>query len=78
MKKTLVIVFNVLIMSIMLTFVIVYSVLENKNTTNRQIEHFENTTITMEHVTENYLEGEQRICDVWSHYINSQNMTMER
>ncbi len=77
MKKTLVIVFNVLIMSIMLTFVIVYSVLENKNTTNRQIEHFENTTITMEHVTENYLEGEQRICDVWSHYINSQNMTME-
>ncbi len=25
----------------------------------------------------NYLEGEQRICDVWARYINSKNMTME-
>ena len=31
----------------------------------------------MEQVTENYLEGEQRICDVWSQYINSRNMTLE-
>ena len=31
----------------------------------------------MEHVTENYLEGEQRICDVWARYINSKEMTME-
>ncbi len=77
MKKIWVIVVNVLIMSIMLTFVIVYSFLENKSSTQRQIEHFENTTITMEHVTENYLEGEQRVCDVWSHYINSQDMTMD-
>ena len=77
MKKTLVIVFNVLIMSAMLTFVILYSSLENKDAMKRQIEHYENTTITMEHVTENYLEGEQRICDVWAHYINSQDMTIE-
>ena len=60
----------------MLTFVSVYSTLEIQNTTRRQIEHFENTTITMEHVTENYLEGEQRICDVWARYINDENMTM--
>ena len=77
MKKTLIIVFNVLIMSAMLTFVVLYSYLENKDAMERQIEHYENTTITMEHVTENYLEGEQRICDVWSHYINSQDMTIE-
>ena len=42
-----------------------------------QIEHFENTTITLEHVTENYLEGEQRTCDVWAHYINNEHLTME-
>ena len=31
----------------------------------------------MEQVTQNYLEGEQRICDVWARYINNQNMTIE-
>ena len=31
----------------------------------------------MKKVTENYLEGEQRVCDVWAQYINSSNMTME-
>ena len=31
----------------------------------------------MEHVTENYLAGEQHICDVWARYINSQDMTLE-
>nr|MCR5844853.1 hypothetical protein [Oscillospiraceae bacterium] len=61
----------------MLTFVVLYSGFENRINTRMQIEHFENTTITMEHVTENYLEGEQRICDVWAHYINSKDMTIE-
>ena len=77
MKKNWVILVNVFIMLAMLTFVILYSGFENRKNTQRQIEHFENTTITMEHVTENYLEGEQRICDVWAHYINSQDMTIE-
>ena len=31
----------------------------------------------MGHVTDNYLEGEQRICDVWAQYINSRSMTMD-
>ena len=31
----------------------------------------------MEQVTENYLEGEQRVCDVWARYITNNNMTME-
>jgi len=77
MKKTWIILVNVLIMISMLTFVVIFSYLENKNTTTRQIEHFENTTITMENVTENYLEGEQRICDVWAHYISSEEMTID-
>ena len=77
MKKTWVIIVNVFIMIAMLTFVVLYSSLTTRNTTQRQIEHFENTTITMEHVTENYLAGEQRICDVWAHYINSKDMTID-
>ena len=31
----------------------------------------------MKHVTENYLEGEQRVCDVWARYITSKDMTIE-
>ena len=77
MKKTWVIVTNVLIMLGILSFTVVYSTLESRNETQRQIEHYENSTITMEHVTENYLEGEQRICDVWAHYINAGDMTMD-
>jgi len=77
MKKSLVVVVNVFIMIAMLTFVVLYSNSENTNMTQRQIEHFENTTVTMEHITENYLGGEQRICDVWAHYINSEGMTIE-
>ena len=77
MKKTWVTIVNVFIMIAMLTFVVLYSNFENKYATQRQIEHYESTTITMEHVTENYLEGEQRICDVWARYINSENMTIE-
>ncbi|MBO4898111.1 MAG: response regulator [Clostridia bacterium] len=77
MKKTGIIIINILIMVAILTFVSVYTVFNDRFTRQRQIEHFENTTVTMERVTENYLEGEQRICDVWAHYINSREMTME-
>ncbi len=77
MKKIWVIIVNVSIMIAMLTFVILYSTFENRDATQRQIEHFENTTVAMEHVTDNYLEGEQRICDVWARYINSENMTID-
>ena len=77
MKKTMVIIVNVFIMIAMLIFVVLYSNTQSQNTEQRQIEHFENTTIAMERVTENYLEGEQRICDVWARYINSRNMTIE-
>lgn len=61
----------------MLTFVFVYSTVEKRDENKRQIELYESSTVTMEHVTENYLEGEQRICDVWAHYINSEDMTMQ-
>jgi signal transduction histidine kinase/DNA-binding response OmpR family regulator len=77
MKKTMVIIVNVFIMIAMLIFVVLYSNTQRQNAAQRQIEHFENTTIAMERVTENYLEGEQRICDVWARYINRRNMTID-
>ena len=77
MKKILIIVLNVIIMSAILGFVVNYSGYVSRDSYQRQIENFENTTVTMERVTDNYLEGEQRICDVWAHYINNKKMTME-
>ena len=77
LKKTLISIVNVIIIAFILIFVVFYSRYENKEFYLRQIENFENTTVTMEQVTENYLEGEQRICDVWAKYINSNLMSME-
>ncbi|MDO5456657.1 MAG: histidine kinase dimerization/phospho-acceptor domain-containing protein, partial [Eubacteriales bacterium] len=77
MKKTFIIIVNVVIMAAILTIVVLYSRFENRDAYRRKIEHFVDTTVTMERVTENYLEGEQRICDVWARYINNNTMTME-
>ena len=77
MKKIFIIIVNVIIMAAILTFVVLYSGFASRDSYRRQIEHFENTTVTMEQVTENYLEGEQRICDVWARYINNSALTME-
>ena len=77
MKKTFIITVNALLIAAILLFVVLYSGLESKNAYRRQIEQFENTTVAMERVTANYLEGEQRICDVWARYINNSGMTME-
>ena len=77
MKRTLIIIANVIIMAAILIFVVLYSRHESEDSYQMQIVHFENTTATMERVTENYLEGEQRICDVWAQYINGQSMRIE-
>ena len=65
MRKILIILVNIIIMAVILVFVVFYSGYESKASYLRQIEYFENTTVSMERVTENCLEGEQRICDVW-------------
>ena len=77
MKKSFIIFVNVIIIAAILIFVVLYSRYEIQDSYRRQVENFENTTVTMEQVTENYLEGEQRICDVWAQYINSASMSME-
>ena len=76
MKKILISIVNVVIIAAILTFVVLYSIFESRDSYQRQIEHFEDITVAMERVTENYLEGEQRLCDVWTRYINSKTMTI--
>ena len=76
-KRIWIVVVNILLVIFMITFVVIYSNLESRENTSRQISRFENTTVTMEHVTENYLEGEQRICDVWAHYINKEDLSIK-
>ena len=77
LKRFIIIFINVVIMTGILVFVVLYSRFESRDSYRRQIENFENTTVTMEQVTANYLEGEQRICDVWAQYINSRKMTVK-
>ena len=77
MKKIFIIIVNVIIISAIMSFVVIYSGIESSDSYRRQIEQFVDTTVTMEHVTENYLEGEQQVCDVWARYINNESLTME-
>ena len=77
LKKSWIILVNVALMAAILVFVALYSNYERKENYDHQVEHFVNTTVAMERVTGNYLEGEQGICDNWAQYINSRDMTLE-
>ena len=77
MKKILMILGNVLIVTVILIFVSVYIDAEHKRILASQTESFESMTVAMENVTTNYLVGEQQVCNTWANYINSRNMTAE-
>ena len=77
LKKSWIVLANVALVAAILVFVAWYSNHERKENYEHQVEHFVNTTVAMERVTGNYLEGEQGICDNWAHYINSQDLTLE-
>ena len=77
LKKSWIVVANVALMAAILVFVALYSNHEKNENYEHQVEHFVNKTVAMERVTENYLEGEQAICNNWAHYINSSDMTLE-
>ena len=77
LKTSWIVMANVALMSAILAFVALFSNYERKENYRGQVEHFVNTTIAMERVTGNYLEGEQGICDNWAQYINSRDLTLE-
>jgi len=76
-KTSWIVIANVVLMSAILVFVALYSNYERKGNYRSQVDHFVNTTVAMEQVTGNYLEGEQGICDNWAQYINSRDLTLE-
>ena len=77
LKTSWIVIANVALMAAILAFVALYSNYERKENYEHQVEHFANTTVAMERVTENYLEGEQSICNNWAQYINNRDMTLE-
>ena len=77
LKRSWIIMANVALMAAILAFVALYSNYERQENYLQQVEHFLNTTVAMERVTGNYLEGEQGICDNWARYINNQDLTLE-
>ena len=77
MKKAWIIITNIVLMAAILIYVTFYSDFEAQKNYQRQTEAFENTAFAMERVTENYLEGEQHICDVWAKYITEHALSME-
>ena len=77
LKTSWIVMANVALMAAILAFVALYSNHERKENYEHQVEHYVNTTVAMEQVTVNYLEGEQGICDNWAQYINSRDLTLE-
>ena len=78
MKKFLLLIANILIIAFVIGFVMNYARHERAIDLELEKESFENITYSAELVTTNYLEGEQRTCNSWANYMNSQNMTMEQ
>ena len=76
LKTSWIVIANVALMSAILVFVALYSSYERKGNYRSQVDHFVNTTVAMEQVTGNYLEGEQGICDNWAQYIDSRDLTL--
>ena len=77
LKTSWIVMANIALMGAILIFVALYSSHERKDHYQQQVEHFVNTTVAMERVTGNYLEGEQGICDNWAQYIINHDLTLE-
>ena len=77
MKRKLVILGNLLIVAAVIAFVVLYTGNERQRNLAARTDAFSNMTAAMENITTNYLEGEQRICNSWAHYINAGGMTAE-
>ncbi len=70
MKKALVIIPNLLIIGFILLFIVRYANFKVEESNRSDIEAFEKMTLTVDQIIANYLEDEQRLCDIWSNYVN--------
>ena len=76
MKKTVIILGNILIVLAIIAFVITYAGSLQRQNLSSRTEAFENMTVAMERVTAIYMNGEQRVCDSWANYISTNPMSM--
>lgn len=70
MKKTLIIVIDLVIMVLILFLIIKYANAKMRESNKSEIEAFEKMTVTAEQIITNYLEDEQHLCDIWANFIN--------
>ena len=75
--RYLIVLVNVAVMLGIIGFVMLYAQRQASDSIAAEVAQFETATITMEQVTDNYLESEQDICNVWARYINSNPMTID-
>ncbi len=77
MKKTLILIGNILIIALLLVLIMFHVSREQKRNFSTKTAAFENMTVAMENVATNYLLGEEQVCQSWANHINSNRMTAE-
>ncbi len=69
-KKTLIIVVNLVMIGLIFFFIIQYTNTKMRESNESALAAFEKMTISAEQIVTNYLEDEQHLCDIWSNYVN--------
>ena len=77
MKKVPIFIANILIICFIIIFVSLYVRKQRIDQTKDNTDNFINLTIGLERVTTYYLEAEQRLCDSWARFINSNKLSLE-
>lgn len=70
MKRSLVIIINILIMGFILFAIFMYASTKAEDSRKNEIIAFEKMTMTTNQIIANYLKDEQHLCDIWANYIN--------
>ena len=76
MKRSLMLLGNIVIVLVILGLILFNVSSEQKNLYSTRSEAFGNMTVAMGNVTTNYLLGEQQICNGWATYINANDMSI--
>ena len=78
MKKNWMLIGNIVIVLTILALIVFYVGNEQERMLASKMEAFGNMTEAMEHVTTNYLVGEQQVCNSWANYINANDLSAQQ
>ena len=78
MKKNWMLIGNIVIVLTILALIVCYVGNEQERMLASKMEAFGNMTEAMEHVTTNYLVGEQQVCNSWANYINANDLSVQQ